>query len=108
MPAPIALFAYNRPTHLGLVIKSLLSNPEAKFSDLFLFLDGANSEKDIPLVNSVREVANGILGFRSIKIRSQSSNLGLSKSITAGVTEVVQDYGKVIVLEDDLFVSPFF
>lgn len=108
MTAPIALFAYNRPIHLGLAIESLLLNPEAKFSDLVIYLDGAKSEKDIPLVNSVREVAESISGFKSIKIKRQSSNLGLSRSITAGVTEVVHEYGKVIVLEDDLFVSPFF
>lgn len=41
-------------------------------------------------------------------IIERSKNWGLSRNIIDGVTSVINEYGKVIVLEDDLVVSPFF
>ncbi|WP_448488520.1 glycosyltransferase family 2 protein [Polynucleobacter sp.] len=108
MLAPIVLFSYNRPSHLKMVIESLLLNPEAKYSELIIYSDGARSPTDVPLVNAVRAFANSISGFRTLKIKKQPSNLGLSKSIISGVTEIMRSYGSAIILEDDLVVSPFF
>ena len=39
---------------------------------------------------------------------SKSKNKGLAKSIIDGVSQIVEEFGKVIVLEDDLLVSPSF
>lgn len=108
MLSPIILFAYNRPSHFQRVVESILQNPDAKYSDLIIYSDGARSGKDIPLVNAVRIFAESISGFRSIQIMKQASNLGLSKSIISGVSEVVRSYGRAIILEDDLVVSPYF
>lgn len=38
----------------------------------------------------------------------QSENLGLANSIIQGVTKIINQTGRVIVLEDDVEVSPYF
>ena len=45
--APIALFTYNRPDHTQQAVESLLTNAEAKHSDLFIFSDGPKSDKTV-------------------------------------------------------------
>jgi GT2 family glycosyltransferase len=42
------------------------------------------------------------------KILERDLNLGLSRSIVAGVSELTEEYGRVIVIEDDFLVSPWF
>jgi len=49
-----------------------------------------------------------IKGFKKVEIIERQANLGLAESIISGVTEVVNRYGKIIVLEDDLIYSPYF
>ena len=56
----------------------------------------------------VRELIHSIDGFKEIHIVENAHNLGLAKNIIEGVTQVVNEYGKVIVLEDDLVTSPYF
>lgn len=106
--APIALFAYKRPEHLKRTIDSLLKNHLSEESEIFIFSDGPKSEKDESLVNEVRKFIKELRGFKKIFIVERETNFGLSKSIISGVTELVEKYGKIIVLEDDLVTSPFF
>ncbi len=106
--APIAFFVYNRPEHTSASISSLLANQEAKDSDLFIFSDGPKSENDIPLVNEVRKSIKNIKGFKSINILEREKNIGLANSIISGISEVLNKYDKIIVLEDDLITSPYF
>jgi len=106
--APIALFVYNRPAHTRRVIEALQLDPLAAQSDLLIFSDGPRRPGDQPKVREVRDYLAGIGGFRSVVVKSSAENRGLAESIIAGVGEVVEAYGRVIVLEDDLVVSPFF
>lgn len=108
MTTPVALFAYRRPEHLGRVLDSLRSNPEAAGTELFVYSDAARKSEDIPLVEAVRERVRDLQGFRTVQLIERKENLGLSRSIITGVTELVERYGRVIVLEDDLVVSPDF
>ena len=107
-PAPIILFAYNRPWHTAKTVESLLKNDLAIKSDLIVFSDGAKNFKDIDKVFQVRKYVNGIQGFKSLKVIEQKINIGLAASIINGVTEVINKYGKVIVIEDDVVTSPYF
>ena len=108
MHAPIALFAYNRPWHTQQTVDALLKNAEACDSDLIVFSDGAKDEPSKAKVDEVRQYLRMIKGFKSIRIIERDQNLGLAQSIISGVTVVTNEYGRVIVLEDDLVTSPYF
>lgn len=106
--APITLFVYNRLSHTIQTITALKKNKLAEQSTLIIFSDGFKNPDDKKKVNQVREYIRSINGFNNVEIIERSKNLGLANSIIDGVTRVVNQYGKVIVLEDDLVTSPFF
>ena len=106
--APILLFVYNRPEHLKQLIASLQANAEAAQSMLFIYTDAARNKADEEQVNKVREVIRHIDGFASIEVIERATNWGLARNIIGGVTEQIRRYGRVIVLEDDLVVAPYF
>lgn len=104
--APIIVFAYNRPLHLERTLGKLKKNHLASDSVLFVFSDGPRCDSDIGKVKAVRDILKNLNGFKSISVKERTSNLGLANSIIAGVTDVIDDYGKAIVMEDDLISSP--
>lgn len=106
--APIVLFVYNRLDHTVQTIKALQKNKLADESDLFIYSDAAKSEVDIEKVDEVRKFINSIAGFKNISIIERDENFGLANSIIDGVTNIVNKYGKIIVLEDDIITSPLF
>ena len=108
MLAPICLFTYKRLSETKQTVEALQKNEFAVESDIFIFSDGPKHEKDILLVNDVRKYIKFIRGFRSITIIESERNKGLAKSIIDGVTQIVEKYDKVIVLEDDLITSQNF
>ena len=104
--APIALFVYNRPQHTQRTIKFLQQNELAAESRLYIFSDGAKTSNDDEKVAEVRAIINKTEGFKSVKIIERKENAGLANSVIAGVTQLINDYGQVIVFEDDLVTSP--
>lgn len=110
MKSPIIVFAFNRLDSLSSTIKSLKENPEAKESDLYVFVDGPRKHKpdEKYKVSKVQEYVRGISGFKTVNYTFSIENKGLATSIIEGVTQVIDRYGKVIVVEDDLVVSKSF
>ena len=106
--APITLFCYNRPEHLRRTVEALQKNELAAESELIIYSDGPKTDADAAKVNAVREYIRTISGFESVKINASPANKGLASSVIGGVTEVVNQYGRIIVLEDDLVTSPGF
>ena len=106
--APIILFAYNRPWHTKKTVEALQKNSLASESELFIYSDAAKNETAEQAVKEVRKYIHSIDGFKTITVVEQDKNMGLADSIIDGVTSVVNRYGKVIVLEDDLVTSPHF
>lgn len=108
--APIVVFAFNRLEPLKACISALLANTEAEDSDLIVFVDGprANKEGEKEKVEAVREYVKTIAGFKSLTCHFSEKNKKLGPSIIAGVTEVINEYGKAIVVEDDLIVGKNF
>lgn len=102
--APIILFAFNRPDALKNTIQSLLQNNEAKASDLYIFVDGPRSNKlgEKEKVKEVLEYVKHIEGFKSLHYTFSEKNKGLGNSIITGVNQIINQYGRAIVLEDDL------
>jgi hypothetical protein len=108
MPVPVALFVYNRVSHLNQTITSLKANHLAPETDLFIFSDGAKDPSDQGKVAQVRSLIRRVDGFKSVTIEEQNENLGLSRSIIRGVSKVIDHYHAAIVLEDDMVSSPYF
>lgn len=106
-PSPIALFVYKRPHHTRKTLESLMANAEFSDSPLYVFCDGAKRKKDIPLVRATRELIRSY-ELDHATIIEREENRGLANSIITGVTELCNRYGRVIVVEDDLVVSPYF
>lgn len=111
--APIALFTYNRADHTQKAVESLLKNEEAKDTELFIFSDGAKNEKAAEGVKKNREYIHEIkklegIGFKTVTLIEREKNWGLADNLIAGITELTDKYGRVIVVEDDLIVSPYF
>lgn len=100
--APIAIFAHRRPHHVGRLIDSLLLNEPFARSPVSVFCDGARSEQEREAVEETRSVVRARLGSHARIIESEA-NKGLSRSIIGGVSELCRDHGRVIVLEDDLY-----
>ena len=107
---PIAVIAFNRANKLRATLESLAANPLADKSDLFIYIDGprVNKEGEAEKVQQVRKVAETALGFKSVTIKASDQNKGLAKSIIGAATELLDKYGTVIVIEDDLYISPSF
>jgi hypothetical protein len=106
--APIALFAYRRLEHLQQTVASLQADPLAQRTDLWVFSDGPRQPEHAADVEAVRRYLHTVTGFASIHILEREENFGLARAIIAGVTQLCQSHGRVIVVEDDLVVAPFF
>lgn len=105
---PIALFVYNRPYHTRRTIEALKQNILVEESDLIVFSDAPKSEAQSQKVEEVRQYIRRIDGFKSVKVVEREKNLGLARSIIDGVTTIVNKYGRIIVLEDDMVTSQYF
>jgi Glycosyl transferase family 2 len=113
--APIVLFTFNRLAQTRQTIEALALNEMAQSSILYIFSDGAKvdaSDEKRQQIQAVRHFLNNEVKnsrqFGEIIIVERAENWGLSKSIIEGVTEIVNQYGSVIVLEDDVVTSPYF
>lgn len=109
-PAPIVIFAYNRLNHLKIIISALKKNHLAKSSELIIFSDGPkkNIKSDSAKILEIRSYLNKINGFKNVTITKRKKNIGLSKNIITGVSQVLKKYKKIIVVEDDLVPNKFF
>jgi hypothetical protein len=86
----------------------LQKNVLAKHSALIIFSDAPESKDQTAAVRDVRQYIRQIDGFESVTIVERETNIGLARSIIDGVTEVCNQYGRVIVLEDDIVTSQHF
>ncbi len=109
--APIILFVYNRPTHTRRLLESLYANKEAAGSSLFIFADGPKTGATSEQISNILVTRNIIREKRwcgEVHIQEREQNAGLAKSVIEGITQIVNEFEKVIVLEDDLLLSPYF
>lgn len=106
--APIVLFVYNRPEHTNRVYSMLKTNKEAMESELYVVSDGAKNEADQGGVTQVRRMIRKFEGFKNIYIIEREENWGIEKSEYEAISKVVNQCGKIIVLEDDLLINQGF
>lgn len=73
-----------------------------------MFSDGPRTEDAKADVDATRKVLHDWAKSFKARVIEQPFNLGLAKSIVTGVSKLCKQYGRVIVVEDDLIVSPDF
>jgi GNT-I family. len=104
--APVVLFVYARPQHTKKTLEALQKNDKAESTDLIIYSDGHKFDQNRSQVQEVRNYLKTVSGFKSIKVIERDKNWGLAANIIDGVSEVINHYGKVIVMEDDIVTSP--
>lgn len=109
--SPIILFIYNRPNHTKQTLEALSNNTLASQSDLFIFADGPKntaSKEQLESIKQTRKVAASEKWCKSVTLIESETNKGLARSIIEGVTEIINKYGKAIILEDDIVTGKYF
>lgn len=109
--APVIVFAYNRPHFTRQTLEALAANHLANESVLYIFADGPKAtatDADKIRIGEVRKLLRERKWCKEVIIRESNVNKGLATSVIDGVTEVINQHEKVIVVEDDVVTSPWF
>ncbi len=93
----IAIFAYNRPSHLRRLLISLENN---NIKNATVFLDGPKTKKEKIIQNEITTMVN-YNKYMKLKLIKKKKNIGLAKSIISGVTYLSNRSKKIIIFEDD-------
>jgi len=106
--APIVFFGYARPDHTAQTLAALAKNELAKESVLYAFCDGPRHEGAREKCEEVRDIIRTLDGFADVIPQFSNENRGLKRSIIEGVSRIIAEHGRVIIVEDDLVSVPFF
>lgn len=109
--APLVIFVYNRKDLTIQMLNKMNQNLLADETEMFIFSDGPRKDTDVEKVKDVRAFLwefKKSNNFKSVEIIESEKNKGLANSIISGVTDIINKYGKVIVVEDDLLTSQYF
>lgn len=109
--APVLIFVYNRPAHTAALLNSLRANEGVEHSELIFYADGPKPGADDQSkqnILAVRKLVENIGWAKQKSLVFSQINQGLARSIIAGVTESLKIHDRVIVLEDDMLLSPSF
>lgn len=104
--APIAISTYGRAKHLRLTVEALQRNPLAAASELYFFSD-APKPGDESKVREVREFIRTVDGFKAVHIVERTENSRIANN-RGGIEMLLDRYGKVIFLEEDVVTAPGF
>jgi hypothetical protein len=105
---PLVLFVYNRPRHTERALKAISRLERLAECDLIVHCDGAIDPERADRVNETRHVVSQFAPALNARVIERPENVGLAAAIAGTVTKIVQDFGRIIVLEDDLVPSPDF
>jgi hypothetical protein len=104
--APIGLSTYSRLPHLQRTIAALQNNDLAKESELFVFSD-APKAGDEDKVEAVRRYLQSVGGFKTVNILERTENNRVANN-RGGIRMLLDQYGKMIFLEEDVVTAPGF
>ena len=110
-PAPIVIFVYNRPEHTQCALEYLSRNEKANSSKLYICCDGPKptaSSEEKEKIEQVRRVVRMKSWCKENIIVEETFNKGIYTSMTTVITELVNRYGSLIILEDDIVTSKWF
>ena len=106
--APVVIFTYRRLDTLIELINNLKKNSLSNKTEIYIFSDGYKNKKDKKDVLNVRNYVRKISGFKKINLCNRKKNIGLTKNLSQGISKVINNKKKVIILEDDIIVSKNF
>lgn len=110
--APVVMIGFNRPFLSERTMGNVAKCRDAKDRDAYLFIDGPREGRkdDVEKTEETRRVADNIrnTSLPRLKIVKREKNLGCRGNIIASISEIVNKYGKVIIVEDDVLVSRTF
>lgn len=104
--APLMIMVYDRLDHFKNLINSLLNDPLACETDLYVISDAAFCDEHQDKINAVRDYAKTISGFKSFTLIEDSKNKGAFESYTFLLSLVFEKHENVIFFEDDNLVTP--
>ena len=99
---PVALFAHARPDLLARTLGGLRANAVPL---IYAFSDGPRGQTDMANVADVRAMLHAVTWAEVVHVE-RKDNLGLGRSILAGVTHVFERHNTAIICEDDLLIGP--
>jgi ubiquinone/menaquinone biosynthesis C-methylase UbiE len=99
---PVALFVYRRDDVLAETLDALRKN---RVRRIYAFSDGPKGRDDTPGVAAVRDRLAAI-DWAEVKIVTRRHNLGLGRSILAGMQQMFAAHEAVLCLEDDIKLAP--
>jgi len=107
---PIAFFVYNRPKHTLKTLESLRRNHGIENTLIYVFCDGpkGSSKKEIKQVEETRKLVKNIDWCLDTIVYEEEKNKGVTRALTEGVSKVLEAEDSVVVVEDDLDLSPYF
>lgn len=111
MYSPVAVFTYNRQEEIMRVMSALANNIGAEETDVYIF-----SNAPLPSVAGDVEKIAGIRNelqkfspfFHSYTVVCREKNEGSNANMYDGISQVLGQYGRIIVLEDDILTAPSF
>jgi len=104
--APIGLSVYTRVEHVKQTIYALAQNRLASESELFVFSDAAKGG-DEGRVRLMREYIATIAGFKSVIVVEREVNSRVNNN-RGGIQYLLDTYGKVIWMEEDIVTAKGF
>lgn len=104
--APIGVSTYSRINHLKQTVEALQKNTLAQESELYIFSD-APQKGDEEIVAKVREYIHTVDGFKKVHIVERETN-GRVANNRGGMKQLLDEYGKIIWLEEDIVTASGF
>lgn len=104
--APIGISTYGRADHLIRTVEALQRNTLARESEVFFFSD-APKQGDESRVREVRAFLRTVAGFKAVHILERTENSRIANN-RGGMEMLLDKYGKVIFLEEDVVTAPGF
>lgn len=104
MRTPIIIFGFNRPDAFSRMVDSLRANAGFDTHPIHVFIDGPRNDNDKPAIEEVIRLAHEL----TPNVETSEINRGLGNSIIYGVSKIISQYRRAIILEDDLILMPGF
>ena len=106
--APVLLFTFKRFSHTKKTLEALEANYLADKTELFVVSDGPRNEEERVEVEQVRNLIRNRNWCKNVTLLVNETNRGLNDNFFDNISKIVNEHGKVIILEDDIYTSPYF